>query len=48
MIVSSAVSDPVFLDAGTYYLKETKAPDGYQMSDKIIEFTIIWLIKKQE
>jgi uncharacterized surface anchored protein len=37
---TSSVSEPVFLDAGTYYLKETKAPDGYQMSDKIIEFTI--------
>lgn len=28
------------LDWGSYYLKETKAPDGYKISDKKIEFTI--------
>lgn len=37
---TSAVSDPVSLDAGTYYLKEIEAPEGYQLSEKIIEFTI--------
>ena len=28
------------LDAGTYYLKETKAPAGYIRNDKVIEITI--------
>ncbi len=28
------------LDAGTYYLKETAAPDGYQLTNKIYDVTI--------
>ena len=36
------------LDAGTYYLKETKAPAGYIASDEVVKFEIIPTFEEKE